>query len=438
MLMRYRLKHGFDIPLDGAAAPVLSPVTEIRRVAIAGADYRDLRPSLAIAEGDRVRAGETLFTDRRHPEIRSVAPGSGVIERIERGPRRRLESIVIELNDDAPLEWQSFDDSSLNSLPGDVIRERLLESGLWVSFRARPFERIAPPDVEPRAIFVTAIDTNPLAPDPFFAISAAPEDFRRGVTLISKLTQGRTYVCTAPAREAALPDLPDIHQVEFDGPHPAGLPGTHIHALENRIGDTPDLWHVGYQDVIAVGRFFATGHASPERTVAVCGPGAPSPRLVRLPIGAELSGLVDDETQSACRLISGSVLSGRQSPGFLGRYHNQVTILPHARKPMSRMGQFARMLRRGNTGLDDAASCASHGWPSGMLPLEDFECVWPYRSAPGALLRALLAGDTDGALALGCQGLAEEDMALCTYVCAGKQDYAAALRRTLNDMERLS
>lgn len=435
--MRIILRNGFDIPLDGAAEPVVTPVAAVRRVALVGADHRDVRPSMMVAEGDRVRAGETLFTDRRHEKIRFVAPGSGMISRIDRGPRRRLESVVIDLNDDPPLEWQPFDDASLRSLPANVVRDRLLEAGLWVAFRARPFERIPAPDIEPRAIFVTAIDTNPLAPDPFVAISGRPDDFRRGVAVISRLSSGRTYVCTGSERTAPLPELPTVVQVRFDGPHPAGLPGTHIHALENHIGDIPDLWHIGYQDVIAIGQLFTSGCASAERIVAICGPGALSPRLVRIPIGTALSDLLLDETKSACRQISGSVLSGHESPGFLGRYHNQVTVLPHAQPAMSRLRQVARMVWRGNAGLDDAVSCAQHGWPSGMLALEDFERVWPYRAPPGALLRALLSGDTDGVLALGCQGLAEEDMALCTYVCAGKHDYAAALRRTLRDMERL-
>lgn len=436
--MRFRLTNGFDIPLDGAADTVVAPVAEPRRVALVGVDYRDLRPSMKVSEGDRVRAGETLFTDRRHEEIRFVAPGSGVIRRIERGPRRRLESVVIERNDDPPLEFEPFDDAALVSLRGQVVRERLLEAGLWAAFRGRPFERIPPPDIEPRAIFVTAMDTNPLAPDPFVAISQNAEDFRCGVTVIARLTRGRTYVCTAGGRSAPLPDLPDVLQVEFVGPHPAGLPGTHIHALENRIGEIPDLWHIGYQDVIAIGQLFTIGYASQERIVAICGPGARSPRLARVRIGTELSEVLQHETKSACRLISGSVLSGHQMPGFLGRYHNQVTVLPHAQSVMTRFRQLARMVLCGNAGLDQAASSALHGWPSGMLPLEDFERVWPYRVPPGALLRALLVGDADTAMALGCQGLSEEDLALCTYVCAAKRDYGVALRRTLREIERLT
>ncbi len=438
MLMRFQLNNGLDIPVDGAPGTAVAPIADPVRVALVGADYGELRPSMMVAEGDRVRAGETLFSDRRNPEIRFAAPGSGVVRLIRWGPRRRLDSVVIDLNDDPPLKFQCFSGASLASLPGEIVRERLLESGQWVAFRGRPFERIPPPDIAPRAIFVTAIDTNPLAPDPFVAISEHAEDFRRGVIVISRLTQGRTYVCTAGGRSAPMPELPDVLQAEFDGPHPAGLPGTHIHALENRIGDIPDIWHIGYQDVIAIGQLFTIGYASPHRLVAICGPGARSPRLVRIRIGAELSGLLQNETKSACRLISGSVLSGHRLPGFLGRYHNQVTVLPHTQSAATMVRQVARMVLRGNLGLGRAESSAMHGWRSGMLPLECFDRVWPFRVPPAALLRALLVGDVDNAIELGCQGLAEEDLALCTYVCAAKRDYGLALRRTLRDIERLT
>ena len=434
--MRFRIKNGFDIPLEGAPESAAVTIARTGRVALVGTDYADLRPFLVVEAGDRVRAGETVFSDRRCPEIRVTAPSSGVVRDIRWRRRHRLESVIIDVNDDPPIEFERFANVALSELPARVVRERLLEAGLWVALRARPYEYIPATEIEPRAIFITAIDTNPLAPEPFTVISGQADDFCNGVTVISNLTRGNTYVCTASGRNVELPDLQNVTQVEFDGPHPAGLPGTHINALEN-VGDIPDLWHIGYQDVIAIGQLFTQGIASQQRVVGVCGPGARTPRLLRVPVGAELSELLRDEQKSGCRLISGSVLSGHQAPGFLGRYHNQVTLLPHKEREAGRFRKIARMIWRGNTGLDRAASCALHGYPSGMLPLEDFDRVWPYRAPPAALLRSLLSGDTDSAIELGCQGLAEEDLALCTYVCVAKHDYGLALRRTLHDIERL-
>ena len=434
--MRFRIRNGFDVPLDGAPENAATAIGKTGRIALVGTDYADLRPSLALEEGDRVRAGETVFSDRRCPDIRVTAPCSGVIRDIRWRRRHRLESIVIDVNADPPIEFEPFAAADLSELPARVVRERLLESGLWVALRARPYENIPAPDIEPRAIFITAIDTNPLAPDPFTEISSQSYDFSNGVAVISRLTRGNTYVCTASEQTIEFAAIQNVTQVEFDGPHPAGLPGTHIHALE-KVGDIPDLWHIGYQDVITIGQLFTHGIASQQRVVGVCGPGARSPRLLRVPVGVELAELLRDEQKFDCRLISGSMLSGHQTPGFLGRYHNQVTLLPHEQRKAGRLGMIARMIWRGNTGRDRAASCAMHGYPSGMLPLEDFDRVWPYRTAPAALLRSLLSGDTDSAIELGCQGLAEEDLALCTYVCVAKHDYGLALRRTLREIEQL-
>ncbi len=434
--MRYQIRNGFDVPLAGGPCGREITIAETRSVGLIGRDYRDLRPSMALQEGHRVRAGETVFGDRRYPEIRVTAPGSGIVREVKWGPRRRLESVAIELNNDPPIEFARFSNTRLSGLSTEVVREQLFQSGQWVALRARPYERIARPDIEPRAIFVTAIDTNPQAPDPVMMISGSANDFRDGVTVIAQLTSGPVYVCTAAGRDLSLPDLPNVSQVEFAGPHPSGLAGTHIHALE-RVSDVPDLWHIGYQDVIAIGHLFTNGFAPPHRIVAVGGPGALSSRLLRVRAGAELMGLVQPKPKPELRVVSGSILSGHSLPGYLGRYHNQVTLLPHTRKQAGHIAKMAAMILRGNTGLDRAASCAMNGRPGGLLPLEDFDRVWPFSIPPGPLLRALLTGDTDAAIELGCRGLAEEDLALCTYVCVAKYDYGLALRRTLRDIERL-
>jgi len=434
--MRIRIKNGFDIPLAGRLQDTDVTVEETRRVGLVGADYKALRPSLTVEQGDRIRCGETVFHDRRFPQMRVTSPCSGTVRNINWGPQRQLESIVIDVNDDPPIEFDGIPKTGLRHLASEVVRDRLLESGQWVSFRARPFEGIARPDLEPRAVFITAIDTNPMAPDPLTAISANADDFQNGVTVVARLTSGPIYVCTAADRVLPLPELPNVAQVEFSGPHPAGLPGTHINALE-RVSDVPDLWHIGYQDVIAIGRLFTHGFVVPFRDVVVAGPGARAPRILRVRVGAELAELAQQEDSPECRLISGSILSGRQTPGYLGRYHNQITVLPEVHKTAGSIGKIARMIWRGNAGLDRASSCAVHGRPGGMLALEDFDRIWPYRIPPAALLRSLLIGDIDAAIELGCLGLAEDDLALCSYVCAAKYDYGSALRRTLHEIERL-
>lgn len=432
--MRIRIKNGFDIPIDGAARKASAAALTVRRVALVGSDFGDLWPSLAVAVGEPVRAGSLLFRDRKNPAICFTAPASGVVADIRLGRGGRLTALVIDTTDAPPLKWDPLAARGCD-MSAATIRERLLASGLWTALRARPYERIAQPEILPRAIFITAMDTRPLAPDPLPIINEDVENFRAGVSILSRLTEGPTYVCTAPAAKVPLPDDLRVEQREFAGPHPAGLPGTHMHALKPEIGSVPDLWHVGYQDVSAIGRLMRLGEVSTHKTIAVCGPGILEPCMVRAPIGAELSQLVSSETQPRCRLISGSVLSGRANPGFLGRYHNQLTVLvDQAPENDGAASRLLRLLLPGSAAAKLRRSLSA-GRREGMLPLESFDRVWPYSTPAAALLRALLIGDGEQALQLGCIGLAEEDMALCTFLCAGESDYGNALRRVLNDAE---
>lgn len=433
--MRIRIRNGFDIPIDGDAASTVTAEPAISRAAVIGVDYGDLWPALAVGSGESVRAGQLLFSDRKQPDVRFTAPVSGVVDEVRLGRGGRLLALVLNRNDDPPVAWEPLGGQGWTELSASTVRARLLESGLWVALRARPYARIAPPDVTPRAVFVTAIDTNPLAPDPTVAIAADAENFRAGVAILSCLSDGPTYVCAAPRAEIPVPDAERISRVEFAGPHPAGLPGTHIHALEPSIGNVPDLWYIGYQDAIAIGCLFRRGQLMTHRTIAVCGPGCSDPVLVRAPVGAAISQLTPTVVDARSRVVSGSVLDGHSLPEFLGRYHNQITMLPERAADTPRAATYLRRsffhpLKR------LVRSTAQHGSPGGMLPLESFDEVWPFSTPAAALLRALLIGDTEQSLELGCRGLAEEDLALCTYVCAGKSDFGAALRQVLRNAER--
>jgi len=425
------LKKGLDIPVAGRPS---GPVQDVApaRVALLGADYGYPRVTPQVEEGDPVVEGQTLFVDRRHPGIRYVAPTSGRVLSIAYRPGRHLERLTIEpsnSNDIAPAgEPLPFDRPSVED-----VRSRLLETGLWTGFRARPFDEVPPPSVSPRAIFITAIETRPLAPDPAIAIDAERDLFINGVRVLTTLCPRATYLCVGPGLEPSFPEIEGLHTATFSGPHPAGLPGTHIAALNVRSGYAADVWHMAYPDVIEVGRLFATGTCSHQRIVAVGGPAAYPPRLVRTCAGADLATLAGETKERT--LISGSVLSDRSDATFLGRYHHQVTVM-HRRPPRSTpLSQAVSLLfssaRAGMRTADDRR----HGYGSGMLPLDRLDRVWPYSVPVAALMRALLIGDDDTAERLGCLGLAKEDLALITYVAADKNDYATALANTL---ERLS
>ena len=437
--MRVDLKNGLDLRLSGAPEQTISDTVESDRIALVLDDYHDLRPVLAVAVGDRIALGQKLLTDRKYPEVAYTSFVSGIVREIQRGAKRRIRYLIVERDGEDAVSFPRHTADSVAGLSAAAVREILMASGAWTALRARPFDRVASPDVEPRALFVTAIDTNPLAPDPAVVLAECAKEFAVGLNAVSKLTPGTTYVCTAPGASLAPPQGPRARRIEFGGPHPAGLPGTHIHAVGLPIQAQPDLWHIGYQDIAAIGKLLLTGRLAPERVISIAGPNARRPRLIRTCLGADLAMVSGEAVTKAGRVVSGSPLSGTGPALFLGRYHNQVTLLPEVSTATARARSWAAVARdvlRG-AGVGTTSSTALNGLPSGMLPLEIFEQVWPFKSPPAPLLRALLVGDADGAARLGCLGLAEEDLALCGYVCPAKRDYATALRVTLQSIERL-
>lgn len=433
--MYFRLKNGLDIPVTGRPVGGVQSLP-VRRIALVGADYGYPRVSLDVSPGDRVKEGQTLFRDRRYPEIRFTAPACGTIREVRRGLRRRLETVVIDADGDDAIEFPVSGEGGIAKMASGEIRRLLLESGLWTAFRARPFDRIPPPGAEARAVFVTAIDTNPHAADPFIAIDEQPEFFRLGVLAVSRLHGGTTYVCTPHDKAPPLPTVDDVAHMRLAGPHPAGLPGTHIAAAGIDVGERPENWYLSAQDVIAIGRLLSTGRLCQERLVGLAGPGAHAPRLLRVRLGAELAAFPAEEDPAGSRVLSGSLLSGRDTPAYLGRYHHQVTLLPRRGGRINAFSQALRMILRGAAGRERSAAAETHGWAGGMLPLETLDRVWPFSPPPAPLLRALLSGDDAEARRLGCLALGEEDLALVSYVAADKQDYSAALRKSLDRIAR--
>lgn len=410
-----RIARGLDIRLPGAPRQVLREAGKVRTVAVSGHDFPGVRPDLRVAVGDRVRAGQAVFVDRRRPEIVFAAPGGGVVTAIERGLRRSLDSLVIRLDDG---EAERFDVPPAPQR--EDLRLLLLASGLWPSFLTRPFGRIPDPGATPDAIFVTAVDTNPLAADPRVATGLHPDDFRRGLAALPLLTDGPVYLCRGAGPDLA-PGVGGVTEVPVSGPHPAGLAGTHIHHLAP-VGNGRSVWQISYQDVIAAGHLLATGTVPTARIVALAGAGVREPALVRLPAGASLDEALEGQlAEGAVRVLSGSLLSGREA-GFLGRYHNQVTVIAR-RQP--RAPGLAASLRLFLSGMPDAA----------IIPREAFERVMPLDILPVPLLRALSVGDVETARDLGCLELLEEDLALLSHVCTTGTDYGALLRDALDQIE---
>jgi Na+-transporting NADH:ubiquinone oxidoreductase subunit A len=456
--LQFRLKKGLELPLAGAPSPQIDASAVVSRVAHVGSDCIGVKrlPSLEIEVGDRVRLGQPISRRKAYREIAATAPGSGVVEAIHRGPRRVLETIVIRLdrprdgNDPLPPAsdqetFNAYGAGELETLSSAQVRENLLASGSWLAFRTRPFGMIPPPDSSPAALFVTAIDTHPLAPDPGLIIEDAAEAFADGLRVISKLTDGPRYCCQRPNAGLPVPAASGFQIAEFAGPHPAGLPGTHIHLLAP-VSLERTVWYIGYQDVIAIGRLFRSGRLDPTRIIALTGPMAAQPRLIRTRLGASTNDLVRGELcgRHEARVISGSVFGGRHAVGssaFLGRFHNQITLLAEERerewpgwlKPGR--GRYSALnlfwsRRAGDELLPLGTSL--RGSPRAMVPIGAYERVMPLDLLPTQLLRALLVDDIETAEALGALELEEEDLALCSFVDCGKHEFGPVLRRTLD------
>ncbi len=447
------IKKGLDLPLQGRPEQTVHPAPAVSTVALIGRDYIGLKPTMAVAEGDHVIAGQALFCDKHDPAVKYTSPGTGTVESINRGARRVLQSVIIRLDELAECETPDIDGVSTSaadagsSLDETRVRDALCRSGLWTAFRTRPYSKVPRSDTTPAAIFVTAMDSNPLAVDPAVVIAEHSDSFNHGLQVLKTLTPGTVHVCKA--RGADIQAANDAQVTEFAGPHPAGLPGTHIHHL-HPVGESCTVWHLGYQDVIAIGKLFSSGKLWLERIVALGGPVVMQPRLLRTRLGASTEDLVRGcHEKVECRIISGSVFSGRRAnnwAAFVGRYHTQISILAEGRErellgwinPASDRYSFANIFLSSFGRARQAFNfhTSVNGSPRAMVPVGIYERVVPLDVLPTQLLRSLLVSDTDMAQKLGCLELDEEDLALCAFVCAGKYDYGPALRSNLELIEK--
>ena len=441
-----KIKRGLDLPLAGAPEQRIEPARAVRSVAVLGCDYHGMKPTMAVQVGDRVRLGQVLVSDKKNPGVHFTAPGAGVVSAIHRGEQRVLQSVVIDLDGDDAVEFARYDAAQLPALDPQAVRDNLQQSGLWTALRTRPFSKVPAVDAMPSSIFVTAIDTHPLAADPAVVIGERPADFANGLAVLARL--GKVHLCKASGVGLSGEVQANVQPHEFAGPHPAGLAGTHIHFLDP-VSAGKSVWQIGYQDVIAIGALFSRGQLDVTRVVALGGPVVDKPRLLRTRLGASLEELTAGELQAGSnRVISGSVLGGRTSRGafaFLGRYHVQVSCLHEGRER-----ELLHYLRAGVNkhsvlnifvsklmgGRKLAMDTSTNGSPRAMVPVGNYEAVMPLDILPTQLLRYLIVGDTEMAQKLGCLELDEEDLALCTYVCAGKYEYGPILRDNLARIEK--
>lgn len=446
-----RIKKGLDLPISGSPEQVIGEARGVRSVAVLGEDYPGMKPTMLVHEGDEVSLGQPLFADKKNEGVLYTAPIAGRVSGINRGAKRALLSVTIDIDPAAEHKAEVLDAvaaAEIAALTSEQITDALVRTGLWTALRTRPYAKVPAIGSRPNSIFVTAMDTSPLAADPAVVINAAAEDFKAGQDVLAHLTDGPVHVCRAEGSEIPLGSAGSVQDHQFAGIHPAGLAGTHIHFIDP-VSAVKTVWYLNYQDVIAIGRLFLTGQLDSSRVVALGGPGVEKPRLVRTVLGANLDELTAGELDGAeNRVISGSILSGRTAESavaFLGRYHLQVSVLPEDNERRligyltpgaNRHSVFPIYLSKWLGEKNIRFTTTTNGSQRGMVPVGTYERVMPLDILPTQLLRALLVGDLDSAINLGCLELDEDDISLCTYACPAKYEYGPVLRAVLDTIEK--
>ncbi|AOE48988.1 Na(+)-translocating NADH-quinone reductase subunit A [Kangiella sediminilitoris] len=444
-----KIKKGLDLPLEGKPEQTISTGATVKTVAILGEDYVGMKPTMHVQVGDVVKKGQLIFEDKKTPGVKYTAPAAGTVSAINRGAKRKLLSVVVEIADqEESVEFNKYPADQLAQLDRQAVVDQMVDSGMWTGLRTRPYSKVPAIDSTTKAIFVSAMDTNPLAADPEVVIQEHNADFNNGLAILSTLAEEKVFVGTKVDSAIEQSSNSKVSYESFTGPHPAGLVGTHIHHLYPAAADN-FVWHMGYQDVIALGRLFTDGELFVNRVIALSGTEVKNPRLVRTRMGANVDELLTNEiVDSDSRQISGSVLNGTHavdSRAFIGRYDNQVTVILEGRDK-----EFFGWAMPGSDKFSVTRAFLGHIFPSkkfkmttstggsarAIMPIGNYERVLPLDILPTQLIRALVSGDTDTAQALGCLELDEEDLALCTFVCPGKYEYGSILRENLTKIEK--
>ena len=441
-----KLRKGLDINLKGKAAAEVMSVKEPGFYALIPDDFTGVTPKVVVKEQEYVMAGGPLFVDKNHPELKFVSPVSGVVTSVERGARRKVMSITVEAA--AEQDYEEFGKKDVSKMSGEQVKEALLNGGMFAFIKQRPYDVVADPTVAPRAIFVSAFDSNPLAPEFEMALKGGEANFQTGLDALAKMA--KTYLSISVKQNAAaLTQAKNVEINVFDGPHPAGNVGVQInHIAPVNKGET--VWTIDPQAVIFTGRLFNTGHVDMTRTVAVTGSEVKKPAYCKLKVGALLTNVFAGNVNTSCELryISGNVLTGKQiaANGFLGAFHSQVTVIPEGNDVHEMLGwimprfnefstsrsYFSWLMGKKEYRLDARIK----GGERHMIMSNEYDRVLPMDIMPEYLIKAIIAGDIDQMEALGIYEVAPEDFAICEFVCSSKMELQRIVREGLDMLRR--
>ncbi|NDV82686.1 Na(+)-translocating NADH-quinone reductase subunit A [Bacteroides sp. 51] len=442
-----KLRKGLDISLKGKAAEEIVSVSKPELFALVPDDFPGVTPKVVVKEQESVMAGAPLFVDKNHPEVKFVSPVSGVVTKVERGERRKVMNITVQAT--AEQNYVEFGKKDVAKLSTEEVKSALMEAGLFAFIKQRPYDVIADPSVAPKAIFISAFDSKPLAPNFEFELKGDESNFQTGLDALAKIA--KTYLgVSAKQTTAALTKAKNVTVTTFDGPHPAGNVGVQIHHV-SPINKGEVVWTVAAADVILIGRLFNLGHIDFTRTVALTGSEVFKPAYCKLILGASLTNIFKFNVSRGIdlRRISGNVLTGKQvtKDGFLGAFDTQLTVIPEGDDVheflgfiMPRFNQFSvnhsyfswifdKFMKR-----DYELDARIKGGKRNMIMSNEYDRVFPMDIYPEYLIKAILAQDIDRMEQLGIYEVAPEDFALCEFVCSSKQELQRIVRAGLDNL----
>ena len=437
-----KLRKGLDINLKGKAAKEWLSVKEPGFYSLVPDDFTGVTPKVVVKEQEYVMAGGPLFIDKNHPELKFVSPVSGVVTSVERGAKRKVMNIVVEAA--AEQDYEEFGKMDPAKMDGEQVKEALLNAGMFAFIRQRPYDVIANPAVKPKAIFVSAFDSSPLAPDFEFVLKGEEANFQTGLDALARMA--KTYLSISVDQTApALTNAKNVTVTAFDGPHPAGNVGVQINHIDPIVkGET--VWTLGAEAVIFIGRLMNTGRVDMTRTVALTGSEVLKPGYCKLKVGALLTNVFKGNvtTGKDLRYISGNVLTGKQvSPnGFLGAFHTQLSVIPEGDEIHEMLGWIKPRLNQFSTShsyfswlmgkKEYVMDARVKGGERHMIMSNEYDRVFPMDIFPEYLVKAIIAGDIDRMEALGIYEVAPEDFALCEFVCSSKVEVQRIVRAGLD------
>ncbi|KPL11878.1 MAG: Na(+)-translocating NADH-quinone reductase subunit A [Bacteroides sp. SM23_62] len=440
-----KIKKGLDIKLKGAAEKIISNVQPASTYAVKPTDFPGIVPKLAARPGDKVKAGSILFFDKLRPEVKFASPVSGEVKAVNRGERRKILEIVVDA--DGKNEYEEFGAADPVKLDREQIVMKIQDAGLWPCIRQRPYAVIARSQTEPKAIFISGFDTAPLAPDMDFVVKGNNSAFQTGINALNKLTRGEVHLSLQADNPAAdvFTRASGVSLHYFKGPHPAGNPGVQIHHIDP-VNKDEVVWYIQPQEVIMIGRLFEKGIYDATRVIAVTGSEVKKPRYFRVLGGASIEPYVmDNVNPGELRYISGNALTGSRISkiGYIGFYDSQLTVLPE--------GNYYEMFGWMAPGFKKLS--VSRSFPSWLMPgreykvdtnlkggarpfvqTGEYEKVLPMNIYPMHLLKAILVDDIEKMEQLGIYEVAEEDFALCEFVCPSKIEIQSIIRQGIDLM----